>query len=116
MQYQRRINHKYDDIEYLENVHAVEMFSNCASIYQPKITGNILDCIKENHIEECIGCRYYTPSQSELSEEVKIRKEKLDIASKAVIECMADVKGKNEKDFEKIFLDAHTEIIRYKTV
>ena len=37
MQYQRRINHKYDDIEYLENVHAVEMFSNCASIYQPKI-------------------------------------------------------------------------------
>ena len=74
MQYQRRINHKYDDIEYLENVHAVEMFSNCASIYQPKITGNILDCIKENHIEECIGCRYYTPSQSELSEEVKIRK------------------------------------------
>lgn len=116
MQYQRRINHKYDDIEYLENVHAVEMFSNCASIYQPKNTGNILDCIKENHIEECIGCRYYTPSQSELSEEVKIRKEKLDIASKAVIECMADVKGKNEKDFEKIFLDAHTEIIRYKTV
>ena len=47
---------------------------------------------------------------------LRIRKEKLDIASKAVIECMADVKGKNEKDFEKIFLDAHMEIIRYKTV
>ncbi|MBQ6856588.1 MAG: hypothetical protein IJO13_05750 [Lachnospiraceae bacterium] len=120
MQYQRMINRGYDSVNEYEEIYQglpqVSSWSSCSSVYRPKETGNISDCVTEDHLYECFGCRYYRPSETELSEVLDERKKELDAASKAVIDCMSDMTGKRSEDFEKIFLDAHTGITRYKTV
>ena len=76
-------------------------------------SGDISDCIIENQIQDCLGCRFFYPSQNELDEALKKRKEKLDSASRAVLECMA-LKSPDEERLRKAFLDAQTGITRYK--
>ena len=49
--------------------------------------------------------------------DMKKRKEQLDTASRIVFEQMADkdkIKAR-ERDFDRIFLEAHTSITRYRT-
>ena len=88
--------------------------SPCSSSKQPLETGDIEDCIAEGHIAECFGCRYYTPSPENLKKEMQKRQKNLDSASRKMIEGMAN--GKEILDqMDKLFLDAHTGITRYKT-
>lgn len=78
------------------------------------VTGDITDCVAEGHIAECFGCRYYSPASGVLEKELLERKKKLDTASRKMIEGMAN--GKEILDqMDKLFLDAHTGINRYKT-
>ena len=93
---------------------ALQIKDPCLSTRQPMKTGDITDCIAEDCLEDCLGCRYYTPTQEVLTEELSIRKRKLDDASRKMIECMAN--GKDIIDYmDRYFLDAHTGIVRYKT-
>ena len=89
----------------------------CYSPRRPRSTGDIEDCIKQDHIHECLGCYYYHPDKKQLDYDMKTRKERLDAASRVVFEQMADkdkIKAR-ERDFDRIFLEAHTSITRYRT-
>lgn len=113
MHLQRKLNHGRMD-NYQKKKQELQAASPCSSPRQPFVTGDIADCVAEGHIEECFGCRYHTPSAKELSMEMRKRKEKLDTASRKMIECMAN--GKDIIDqMDKLFLDAHTGITRYRT-
>ena len=87
---------------------------SCSSPYRPKETGNITDCIKQGHIDnDCLGCDYFEPTESEVKNEVEKRGEKLTAAAKGMLQCI--FKGPDTPDFDKVFLDAHTSITRYST-
>ena len=92
-------------------------YKGCSSPKQPYQTGNISDCIAEDHLYECLGCRYYTPTHEDLEEALTIREKDLDEASRKVVDYMANNKKirLNGADFDRIFLGAHTGINRYKT-
>ena len=91
--------------------------NGCSSPKRPFSTGNIDDCVANNHIYECLGCRYYHPTQEQLTEALAERKEALNSASRAVLFYMEnkDKIKTREADFYKLFNEAHTGIIRYKT-
>ena len=89
----------------------------CLSPRRPHSTGDIADCVAEDHISECLGCRYYSPAPERLQADLKERRDRLDEASRKVVEFMADADKLQAKgiDFDKIFLDAHSGIVRYGT-
>ena len=113
MQLQRKLNSGYIEVNALsKQQYQIVSVSVCTSPYRPKETGNIQDCIKEKHLQECLGCRYYSPSAQELECAIKERKAALNAASRRVLECMADKKKVQELD--KAILEAHTGIVRLK--
>ncbi len=92
-------------------------YCGCYSPRRPHITGDIADCIEQDHIHECLGCYYYHPDKEQLDFDLLQRKERLDEASRVVFEQMSDmdkIKAR-ERDFDRIFLEAHTSITRYRT-
>ena len=120
MDLQRKINMGYQQTDNYERVYKKSAFqiqtsSVCASRRRPLITGDISDCVAEDHLEECFGCRYYTPNETELENALSIRRQKLDDASRMVLNCIEDRFSKKGVDYEKIFLEAHTGITRYST-
>lgn len=92
--------------------------SKCLSPLQPLATGDISDCVRENHLHECLGCRYYAPSESELKNALEERKKKLDEISKQLVEYIAETRtGGGEKiDTDKLFLETQTRAIRLKSI
>lgn len=120
MDLQRKINQGYQQTEKYENSYKKASYqlqpaSICSSLHQPFLTGDISDCVAEDHLEECLGCRYYTPSEAELETALNTRRKHLDNVSKMVLECISDNFSKKGIDYEKVFLDAHTGITRYQT-
>lgn len=121
MDLQRKTNQGYHQTEKFENGYkkamcpVTELLQVCSSLHQPLLTGDISDCVAEDHLEECLGCRYYTPGENELKEALNTRRKRLDDVSKMVLECISDNFSKKGIDYEKIFLDAHTGITRYQT-
>lgn len=113
MHLQRKLNHGYTE-NTQKKATELQTASLCSSPKHPLVTGDITDCVAEGHIAECFGCRYYSPASGVLERELLERKKKLDTASRKMIEGMA--KGKEILDqMDKLFLDAHTGITRYKT-
>ena len=90
--------------------------SFCSAPEQPHKTGNITPCVKNNYLETCIGCQYYTPSDLELTREVDKRKAKLLKTSKALLKCLTQIRGLQVDDIDKMFLEVHVAIARYQTV
>lgn len=126
MQVQRRIHQQRNEVRMAEDAHAISRvsatkgasISRCTSPHQPFVTGDISDCIKQNHLHECIGCEYYFPSEDELKNELEKRKKKLDDISKRLVEHIADTRiGDSKKiDIDKLFLDTHTGAVRFKVI
>ena len=78
---------------------------------------NLDDCIVENHLQECFGCRYYVPSAQEIEEYCGREKERVEATSKAVLEYLeklASIKGKDTGDLEQLFLQAQTAASRFR--
>lgn len=113
MHLQRQLNRERQSMDLKINRAELQTGSSCGSPKNPFVTGDISDCIAEEKLEECLGCKYYTPTNEELSAELECRNEKLDNASKRIIECMANGKEITDK-MDKLFLDAHTSITRYR--
>lgn len=119
MQLQRKINYEYNCINsyeniYEKNINQITTNRQCVSVHQPLVTGDISDCIAEGHLEDCLGCRYYTPTTEQLKQALETRRKKLEASNREIIKCMASGTDKSGIDFDKLFLDAHTSIVRYK--
>ena len=119
IQMQRKINYEASQNKKYEGTISLRPYGNeyCDSPKRPLETGNVEDCVSEGHLQECLGCRFYRPSEAKLVEDMKKREVKLDEASKRVIEFI-NKKGKkkdSKEDFDKLFLDAHTGIQRFHT-
>lgn len=86
----------------------------CCSPRQPLVTGDITDC--QNHLHECLGCKYYSPSAEELKKAFNTRKDQLDAVSKRLVEYIADTRdgGDAKIDIDKLFLDTHSGAVRFK--
>lgn len=82
------------------------------------MTGDISDCVRENHLQECLGCRYYAPSEAELKSALEKRKKKLDEISKQLVEYIAETRTDSGKkiDTDKLFLETQTRAIRFKRI
>lgn len=88
----------------------------CASLCRPHETGDLTDCFKYDHCDECLGCGHYYPSKEQLDTEMKNRRKKLDEASALAVRCLNDSEKakKDHIDIDKVFLDTHTNAVRYK--
>lgn len=77
---------------------------------------DISDCIKEGHLEECMGCRYYRPSEESLKEFMEVQKKRADDGAKRMIEFMNNtMKTKGQSlSMEELFLAAQTDACRYR--
>ena len=119
---QRRINVEREKTDIFEKSYGRELPSavsdnGCFSPRRPRVTGDITDCISQDHLHECLGCRFYHPDRQQLDTALEQRRRRLDDASRMVFEQMAD-KDKiraRERDFDRIFLEAHTSSTRYRT-
>lgn len=126
MRVQRRINQERIEVEAMKTSCADRCVQklygtaslHCLSPLRPLETGDIRDCAKENHLHECLGCRYYSPSEDELRIALEERKKKLDDASKQLVEFIAKTRIDGEKNFDtdKLFLETQTSAIRFRTI
>ena len=126
MKIQRRINKERTEVGTAEISFRSNRFAKvhgktnslCLSPMQPLVTGNIADCIKENHLHECIGCRYYAPSEIELKQALDERKMKLDAVSKQLVEYIAETRtgGGKSTDVDKLLLETHSGAIRFQRI
>ena len=116
MSIQRKINTQREDISEFKRKKSgntsLACDDRCSSPYRPKKTGDITDCRKEDHLDECLGCRFYEATVDELEEELKKRKAELDKTSLQLVET---VLGKDDAGaIDAAFLHAHTGIVRYR--
>ena len=113
---QRKINRGYKDAEYMQRMYErrVPSVSACMAPSNPKVTGDISECLRLNMLEDCLGCPHYAPSEAELNESLKARKTALDNASKKMLEAIVAGTKIDGADLDKAFLDAHTGSVRYK--
>ena len=115
---QRNINRGYKDMNLFEKLYSehrlAKLDSFCTAPSNPLLSGDISECIKQDSLDDCLGCQYYVPSENELKNALEKRKKILDDASKNVISGMMAGTKVDVSDFEKYFLDAHSGSIRYK--
>ena len=119
---QRRINAEREKTDIFEKSYSKGLPSRasdggCFSPRRPHATGDITDCIDQDHLHECLGCRYYHPDRQQLDLALKDRRKRLDAACRMVFKQMEDkdkIKAR-ERDFDRIFLEAATSIHRYHT-
>lgn len=90
--------------------------SVCMSPKRLRDEENLDDCIAEGHLSDCMGCKYYQPSEKELETFLENQKKKADDSSKRVIDFMnKTIKAKNqEQTLEDVFLSVQTEATRYR--
>lgn len=88
----------------------------CMSQKRMEDPEDISDCISQQQLAECLGCKYYLPSSKQLEMELLRRKERAVKSSEAVIAYMNDIVKavKQEADIDRLFLEAQTGMERYR--
>lgn len=94
----------------------ISSHSQCCSPRRQSDEENLKDCIAEGHLEDCMGCRYYLPSNAELDTFLKTQKKRADDGAKRVIGFMnSTMKAKKqETTLEELFLSVQTDASRYR--
>lgn len=117
---QWHINEKIKSIESADDYYRNSELAStdvCTSPKKPQKTGDISDCIKNGVLgPDCIGCEYYHPTNDALDADLKKCKERLDTASKSVLDAVRRKTKKKDVDIDKLFLDAQTGSARYRAV
>ena len=75
---------------------------------------DLSDCIEQGHLADCMGCKYYRPSKSELDGFMLSQQKKADDSAKRVIEFMNNTMSIKNKDtsLEEVFLSVQTDATR----
>ena len=94
----------------------ISSHSQCCSPRRQSDEENLKDCIAEGHLEDCMGCRYYLPSNAELDTFLKTQKKRADDGAKRVIGFMnSTMKAKKqETTLEELFHSVQTDASRYR--
>lgn len=114
MQYQKRINERRinEEDEYKKANYVVinSEKSVCVSEKRAVDKKNFEDCIKEGHLQECLGCKYYYPVQKELDDFLENNKIKADKYAIDLINLLNDTSKLKEKDksLEEALLQVQT--------
>lgn len=88
--------------------------SICVSQKRIEDKTNLSDCIEQGHLAECMGCKFYRPTKSELDSFLELQKKKADKSAKLVHDFMNHTLKTKEKELtlEEIFLSVQTEASR----
>lgn len=120
MEYQKRINNYANKINQgidIAHRNALDIDKSiCISPKRENDKSNIDDCISQNHLEDCWGCKYYIPAKKELDRFIDRQKEKVDESAKQAIEFLnttASLKN-HEISIEEIFLKVQTDATRFR--
>lgn len=90
--------------------------SQCLSEKRFSDPENLDDCIEQDHLADCMGCRFYRPSDRELSVFMEGQGKRADDGAKRVIEFMnSTLRAKNQDtSMEELFLSVQTDASRYR--
>jgi len=90
--------------------------SICVSKRREMDAEDLTDCIKQDHLEDCMGCKFYRPSQQELDAFMNNQKKKADESSKRVIDFMNNTMSLKNRNttIEEVFLEVQTDATRYR--
>lgn len=77
---------------------------------------NLDDCVEQGHLVDCMGCKFYRPTKSELEAFMSSQQKKTDDSAKRVIEFMNNTMSIKNKDLtlEEVFLSVQTDATRYR--
>ena len=120
MQYQKRINtSQIRDTDKHMKASTIVVDSEkpfCASLKRANNKKDFEDCIKEGCLRECLGCKYYYPTQKELDEFVEQNKIKADENAVKVIKLLNDDSKFKEKalELDEGLLQVQTYASRYR--
>ena len=90
--------------------------SQCLSEKHLSDPENLDDCTRQGHLADCMGCRFYRPSDRELSDFMEAQKKRADDGAKRVIEFMNSTLKAKKQDIsmEELFLSVQTDASRYR--
>lgn len=120
MQYQKKINagitHRED--EYAKALGNALDTGKAVCLSQKRIVDkeNLDDCINEGHLQECLGCKYYIPTQKELDAFLDENKRKADDRAIEVIKYLNDTSKlkDNGVNLEELLLEVYTYASTYR--
>lgn len=77
---------------------------------------NLDDCVEQGHLADCMGCKFYRPTKSELEAFMSSQQKKTDDSAKRVIEFMNNTMSIKNKDLTlgEVFLSVQTDATRYR--
>lgn len=90
--------------------------SVCTSLKRLSDEENLDDCVEQEHLADCMGCKFYRPTKSELELFMTSQQKKADESAKRVIEFMNNTMSIKNKDItlEEVFLSVQTDVTRYR--
>lgn len=87
--------------------------SFCISPRHSVDPSDVSDCREQNHREECMGCKYYVVSETELKAYLEKEKSDLEKRFRSFLFAVLDDKRRNDIDKDKLFNDLQTSIARF---
>lgn len=77
---------------------------------------NLDDCVEQGHLSDCMGCKFYRPTKTELDAFMSLQQKKADDSAKKVIKFMNSAMSIKNKDLtlEEVFLAVQTDATRYR--
>ncbi len=77
---------------------------------------NLDDCVEQGHLADCMGCKFYRPTNAELESFVTSQQKKADESAKRIIDFMHNTMSIKNKDLtlEEVFSSVQTDATRYR--
>ena len=77
---------------------------------------NLDDCVEQGHLADCMGCKFYRPTKTEVETFMILQQKEADDSAKRVIEFMNNTMSIKNRDLtlEEIFLSVQTDATRYR--
>ena len=90
--------------------------STCSSAKRAADPRNLDDCIAQQHLEDCMGCKFYCTSEEELERYLAENKKNVERSSKLAQELLNGILRIKDIDItaEELLLNVQKDAARYK--
>lgn len=120
MQFQKKIDYR-DRNEKNKNVNQISLISEvgkstCSSAKRAADPRNLDDCIAQQQLEDCMGCKFYRTSEEELERYLAENKNNVDRSSKRAQELLNGILRIKDIDItaDEVLLNVQKDAARYK--